>query len=447
VRLTSIPYLGRASEGFDALLRRPSGPGDQVAKTGEPMKGFATKAIHGAALKKDVHGTLRMPVYDSVAFEHESAEDMQAAFEGRLAAHSYSRISNPTIEDYEQRMRLLSDALGVIAVSSGMAAISNVIMALAEMGTNIVTSRSLFGNTYSLFESTLRPWGLDINYVDLSDGNALAAAINENTRAVFLETITNPQLQVVDVESVARVAHAQNVPVVVDGTVTSPYLFRSKDFGADLEVMASTKYISGGATSVGGLILDYGVFNWRHNPKIAPWVAKYKANALLAWLRAEVYRNLGACLSPHNAYLQTLGLETLSLRAQRSCDNALAVAQYLEARQEKVRAVSYPGLPSSKFYHIAVRQFPRGFGGILTFDLAGKDECFAFMKSLRLIRRATNINDNKTLILHPASTIYCEYSPVEKEGMGVSESMLRLSVGIEDAADIIEDIELGFSGL
>ena len=410
------------------------------------MKGFTTKAIHGAPIKPDVHGTLRMPVYDSVAFEHETAENMQAAFEGRLPSHSYSRISNPTVEDFEQRVRLLSDAHGVIAVSSGMAAISNVILALAEAGTNIVTSRCLFGNTYSLFESTLRPWGLDIAYVDLSDPIALAAAINPNTRAVFLESITNPQLQIVDVEAVAQVAHAHNVPVIVDGTVTSPYLFRAKDFGADLEVMASTKYISGGATSVGGLILDYGTFNWRHNPKIAPWVAKFQASALLVWLRAEVYRNLGACLSPHNAYLQTLGLETLSLRAQRSCENALAVAQYLDSCHGKIRTVNYPGLPGSRYHAIARRQFPHGFGGILTFTLGSKDECFAFMNRLQLIRRSTNINDNKSLILHPASTIYCEYSPAEKEDLHVSDSLLRLSVGIEDVDDIVEDLQVGLSG-
>ncbi|HEY4934122.1 MAG TPA: aminotransferase class V-fold PLP-dependent enzyme [Terriglobales bacterium] len=411
------------------------------------MKGFTTKAIHGAPVKKDAHGTLRMPVYDSVAFEHETAENMQAAFEGRLPAHSYSRISNPTIEDYEQRVRLLANALGVIAVSSGMAAISNVILALAEAGTNIVTTRSLFGNTYSLFENTLRPWGLDINYVDLSNPDALATAIDENTRAVFLETITNPQLQVFDVEAVAKVVHAHNVPVIVDGTVTTPYLFRARDFGADLEVVASTKYISGGATSVGGLIFDYGTFNWRRNPKVAPWVAKFGANALLVWMRADVYRNLGSCLSPHNAYLQTLGLETLSLRAQRSCENALAVAQYLERGHERIRSVNYPGLTSSPYHSIAKRQFPHGFGGILTFTLGSKTECFALMDRLRLIRRATNINDNKSLILHPASTIYCEYSPVEKEEMQVSESMLRLSVGIEDVDDIIEDLQAGLSAL
>lgn len=415
------------------------------SESGERMKGFTTKAIHGEPVKRDAHGTLRMPVYDSVAFEHETAENMQAAFEGRLPSHSYSRISNPTVEDYEQRVRLLADALGVIAVSSGMAAISNVILALAEAGTNIVTTRSLFGNTYSLLESTLRPWGLDISYVDLSNADALAAAIDENTRAVFLETITNPQLQVIDVEAVANVAHARNVPVIVDGTVTSPYLFRAKEFGADLEVMASTKYISGGATSVGGLILDYGTFNWRRNPKVAPWVAKFGPSALLTWMRADVYRNLGSCLSPHNAYLQTLGLETLSLRAERSCENALAIAEFLERGHDKVRAVNYPGLPSSKYHEIAKRQFPNGFGGILTFDLGNKAECFAFMDSLRLVRRATNLNDNKSLILHPASTIYCEYSPVEKEEMNVSDSMLRLSVGIEDVDDILEDLQIALS--
>src|ERR1017187_3427803 len=273
---------------------------------------------------------------------------MQAAFQGRLPAHSYSRISNPTVEDYELRMCLLSDALGVIAVSSGMAAISNVILALAEAGTNIVTTRSLFGNTYSLFESTLRPWGLDITYVDLSEPDALDAAIDENTRAVFLESITNPQLQVFDVEAVATVAHAHNVPVIVDGTVTTPYLFRAKDFCVDLEIVASTKYISGGATSVGGLIIDYGTFNWRRNPKVAPWVAKFGANALLAWMRTDVYRNLGSCLAPHNAYLQTLGLETRSRRARGGCEKRLAVARYLERGHEKVRTVNYPGLPSSK---------------------------------------------------------------------------------------------------
>jgi O-acetylhomoserine (thiol)-lyase len=372
---------------------------------------------------------------------------MQLAFEGRRAAHSYSRSSNPTIEDYEQRVRLLSDALAVIAVSSGMAAITDVILALAESGTNIVTSRSLFGNTYSLFHNTLQPWGLEVRHIDLSDGRALAAAIDGNTRAVFVESITNPQLQVVDVKAIAGIAHERDVPVIVDGTVTTSYLFKSKDFGADIEVVSATKYISGGATAVGGLILDHGTFNWRKNPKIAPWVSKFGPPALAMWLRADVYRNTGACFTPHHAYLHSLGLETLSLRVDKSCQNTLAVAHYLEGRKDKVRAVNYPGLPSSASYEIAKRQLERGFGGLLTFTLDDQKQCFAFMDSLKLIRRATNLNDNKTLIIHPSSTIYSEFSPAEKQAMEVSASQLRLSVGIEDVEDILEDLDLALAAI
>jgi O-acetylhomoserine (thiol)-lyase len=410
------------------------------------MKGFASKAIHGPALKQDAHGTLRPAVYDNAAFEFENAREMQLAFEGRKPGHSYSRISNPTVEAYEQRVRLLSDALGVIAVSSGMAAISNVLMALAETGTNFVTTRWIFGNTYSLFEQTFKPWGLDVRYIDMSDPRAVASAIDERTRAVFLEVITNPQLQVVDVEQIAHVAHERGVPLVLDGTMTTPYLFRSKDFGVDVEVISSTKYISGGATSIGGLILDNGIFDWNQNPKLAASAKKFGPGALLMALRREVYRNLGACLSPHNAFLQTLGLETLSLRIDKSCANTLAVSRWLQ-QQPKVLSVNYTGLESSPYHTLASRLFPLGAGGVLTFDLADREQCFALQNALKLVRRATNINDNKTLVLHPASTIFCEYSPEEKAAMGVSDSMLRLSVGIEDLADIIEDLEQGLAAL
>jgi O-acetylhomoserine (thiol)-lyase len=386
-------------------------------------------------------------VYDNVAFEFADAHDIQLAFEGRKPAHSYSRISNPTVEEFEQRVRLLADALGVIAVSSGMAAISNVILALAESGTNIVTTRWVFGNTYSLFEHTFKPWGLDVTYVDMADTSALAAAINERTRAVFLEVITNPQLQVVDIAQIARIAHERGVPVILDGTVTTPYLFRSKDYGVDVEVLSSTKYISGGATSVGGLIVDNGIFDWKKNPKLHSAAKKFGPGALLTALRREVYRNTGACLSPHNAFLQTLGLETLSLRIDKSCANTLALARWLQRQHPKVVAVNYPGLESSPYHCLAKRLFPRGAGGILTFDLGSREQCFAFQDALKMVRRATNINDNKTLALHPASTIYCEYSAEEKAAMGVSDSMLRLAVGIEEVEDIIEDLERGLAAL
>lgn len=411
------------------------------------MKGFATKAIHGGSLRPDPHGTLRPALYDNVAFEFENARDIQSAFEGRKWAHSYSRISNPTVAEFEERIRLLSDALGVIAVSSGMAAITNVLLALAESGTNIVATRWVFGNTYSLFEHTFKPWGLDVTYVDMADTSALAAAINDQTRAVFLEVITNPQLQVVDVAQIAHIAHERGVPVILDGTVTTPYLFRSKDYGVDVEVLSSTKYISGGATSVGGLIVDNGRFDWKKSPKLNPAAKKYGPGALLTTLRREVYRNTGACLSPHNAFLQTLGLETLSLRIDKSCANTLDIARWLHNLHPKVVAVNYPGLESSPAHCLAKCLFPRGAGGILTFDLGSREQCFAFQDALTLVRRATNINDNKTLVLHPASTIYCEYSVEEKASMGVSDSTLRLAVGIEEVEDIIEDLERGLAAL
>lgn len=406
------------------------------------MKGFSTKAIHSSSVKKDVHGALRTPVYDNVAFEFESARDIQMAFEGRSLGHSYTRISNPTVENLEQRIRLLADARGVVAVSSGMAAIANVILVLAGAGTNIVTTRYLFGNTYSLFEHTLKPWGLTVHYTDLTKTENLERAINEGTRAVFLETITNPQLQVVDIGKIARIAAASNIPVVLDGTVTTPYLFKSKDFGVAVEVLSSTKYISGGATTVGGLIIDNGTQDWSTCPRLKDGAAKYGPYALIAHLRREAYRNLGSCMAPHNAYFQTLGLETLGLRIDKSCANALSVARFLESRPE-IKSVNYPGLESSPYHETAKSQFGNRFGGILTFTLTDKESCYKLMDSLTIIRRATNINDNKTLILHPASTIFCEYSEEEKKELGVPSNMLRLAVGIEDEEDIIDDLKKG----
>ncbi|MDP2646245.1 MAG: aminotransferase class I/II-fold pyridoxal phosphate-dependent enzyme [Desulfobacterales bacterium] len=410
------------------------------------MKGFSTKAVHGRKLKPDVHGALRFPVYDSVAFEYENARDIQLAFEGKKPAHSYTRITNPTVEDFEQRINLIADSLAVVAVSSGMAAISNLILTIAETGANIVTTKFLFGNTYSLFERTFKPWGLQVKYVNFNDMDMLQNAIDEKTRAVFLEIITNPQLQVPDIGKIAEIARKKNVPLVVDGTVTTPYIFKSADFGVSVEVLSSTKYISGGATTVGGLIIDNGNFDWKNNPNLKDAVKYFGNFSLVMTLKREVFRNIGACLSPHNAYLQALGLETLDLRIDKSCANALQVSEYL-AGCKKVRSVNYPGLKASRYHEIARKQFKDKFGGILTFELADKKACFAFMDNLRLIKRATNINDNKTLILHPWSTIYCEFSPEEKGQMGVSESMLRLSVGIEDVEDIVEDIDNSLEGV
>ncbi|MEN8135486.1 MAG: PLP-dependent transferase [Thermodesulfobacteriota bacterium] len=410
------------------------------------MKGFSTRAIHGNPLLRDPKGSLRPPIYDSVAFEHESGDSLRLTFEGKKLAYAYSRISNPTVSDFEQRLQLISGGIGVLAVSSGMAAISNTILALAGAGANIVTSKHLFGNTLSLLDKTLRPWGLEVRYVDTDDLAQVAGAIDAKTSAVFIESITNPQLDVPDCRRISAITAAQRVPLILDNTLLTPYLFNCGEHGVNIEILSSTKYISGGATSVGGVIIDHGNFDWRQASRLQERAAKQGQMALLAALRQEVYRNVGACLSPHNAYLQTLGLETMNLRIERSCANTMALAAYLE-KQPRTKGVNYPGLASSPYHALAAHQFGGRFGGVLTFDLASREECFAFMDALQLIRRATNINDNKTLIIHPASTIFTEYPAEEKLVMGVRPNMLRLAVGIEDHEDLIDDLEEGFKAI
>ena len=381
-----------------------------------------------------------MPVYDNVAFEFATAEDLELAFQRKKPAHMYSRITNPTVEHFEQQLRVITDAVGVVALSSGMAAISNLIIAIASHGDNIITTKHLFGNTFSLFESTLKDWGLDTRYADLLNVSQVEKFIDKKTRAIFFETVTNPQLEVADVEALAKLTKAHNILLIADTTLTPPYAFESKKFGIDIEVLSSTKYISGGATSIGGVIIDNGRYDWSKNPKFVKEAKQFGPFALINLLRRKIYRNLGSCLSPHNAYLQSLGLETLALRIDASCQNALRVAQLLE-KEPKIKKVNYPGLKSSPFYKISQKQFGDRCGALLTFDLSSKSECFAFMNKLKVIRRATNLNDNRTLILHPASTIFCEYEPALKEEMGVRETMIRLSAGIEDAEDLITDIQ------
>ena len=257
------------------------------------MNTFITQAVHPAPSgKRDIHASLRTPVYDSVAFEFEAAKEMALAFTGKRPSHAYSRISNPTVEQFELQIRALSSAVGVVAVSSGMSAITTTVLALAGTGTNIVTSRHLFGNTLSLFERTLGPWGLETRCVDLNNPEEISGAIDNNTTLVFCETITNPQMEVADIGMISELANKHQVPLVVDGTVTTPYLFNGKEHGVAVEVVSSTKYISGGATSVGGVIIDHGGFDWKLTEKLASEYRAFGRFTFLMKLRREVYRNI-----------------------------------------------------------------------------------------------------------------------------------------------------------
>ena len=402
-------------------------------------KGFSTRIIHTPFAKDDVNRALHQPIYSNSAFDFESAEQMELAFQGRIPVHAYSRITNPTVENLELRIKQITGSLNVTALSSGMAAISNVILLLASTGSNIIASNHLFGNTYVFFESTIKDFGIETRFCDLTNSEEVRANIDNKTVAVFVETITNPQLEVVDLAELARVAHENNVPLVADSTLTPPNVFNAKAFGVDIDVISSTKCISGGATSVGGLIVDYGTFDWSKSPKLASLSKRFGPFAFNYKLRREIFRNLGACMSPFAAYLQSLGLETLQLRFEKAVDNCRKLADFLETLPQ-VKAVNYPGKEGSKYYEISKKQFGEYPGAMLTFDFESREACFTFINRLELIKRATNVYDNKSLILHPASTIYCDFDSKKRKAIDVSDLSIRLSVGIEDLEDLKNDI-------
>lgn len=404
------------------------------------MKGFTTKAIHAPFLMKDSHRALRMPVYDCASFELESAEDMEAAFAGRQASHAYTRITNPTIEDFEQKIKTITGAFAVAALSSGMSAITSTVFSLVGNGDNLVASKFLFGDTYSFFKDTMSGLGVEVRFADPLEPEKFESLIDENTRAIYLETVSNPLLNVPDIEIFSAIAKRHGVALVVDTTMTPPCLFSSKDFGVDVEVISATKAISGGATVLGGLIIDNGTYDWRKNRVLTGFSEKFGPFAFISKIRKQTLRYMGGCLAPHNAYLLSLGLETLALRMEKACSNALAVAEYLDRRKE-VKKVYYPGLSKSLFYGVSKKQFPRFPGSVVSFELEGKEQCFKFINALNIIRRSTNLHDNKSLCIHPSSTILAHLSEKEKLEAGVGVSLVRLTVGIEDLGDILYDID------
>jgi O-acetylhomoserine (thiol)-lyase len=406
--------------------------------------GFSTRAIHESGRKGAIRA-LRFPVYAGVAFDFESAESMADCFLGRNLDFAYSRISNPTVDAFERRMTALEDGYASVAVSSGMAAISTALHNLVQEGDNIVAGSSLFGGTYSLFTNVLAPLGVGTRFVPIDDLERIEAAMDERTRAVFFETISNPSILVPDFAAISAIAREKRVPLIADSTVTTPYLFDSKGFGVNLVIHSTTKYISGGATSMGGVIVDLGNFDWSSIPSLRAF-HRFNEHAFVARLRKEVYREMGSCLSPHDAYFQTLGLETLSLRMERICRNAQAVAEFLQDRKE-VQNVSYSGLLSSPYHELATRQFRGLHGGVLSFRLPDREAAYQFLNRLSLIKRATNLGDNRSLATHPASTIFANIPVDEVAALGVDDGLVRLSIGIEDVDDLIGDITGALEGV
>lgn len=382
-----------------------------------------TKAIHLEYPKRDAYDSLSMPVYHTAAYEFDNAAVMADAFCGRISAPDYSRVMNPTVMFFENKVKTLAGAKDVIALNSGMAAISNALMAVASAGKNIVTSRHLFGNTFSLITSTLRRFGVEARLCDLTDPEEVSNAVDDNTCCVFLEIITNPQMEVADLAGLAGIAHEHGIPLIADTTLIPFTEFSSHALGVDIEIVSSTKYISGGATSLGGLIIDYGT-----------------AEGFGKCMRTEMLFNIGAYMTPHAAYMQTLGLETLDARYRVQSANTINLARKLRSLKG-IKAVNCVALEDNPYHELALKQFGPTAGAMLTIDLQSKEACFNFINNLHLIRRATNLFDNKTLAIHPASTIFGLFSDSERKSMDVLDTTIRLSIGLEDVDDLFDDIK------
>lgn len=386
-----------------------------------------TKAIHSKFPSKDAYGSLSMPVYHTAAYEFDDADSMSDAFCGRVLVPDYSRVMNPTVMFLEQKVRDITGAKDVIALTSGMAAISNTFLALASTGKNIVTSRHLFGNTFGLLVNTLGRFGVETRFTNLTNIDEVKKLVDDNTCCVYLEIITNPQMEVANLRALSEITKAHNIPLVADTTIIPFTAFNASNQGVDIEIVSSTKYLSGGATSLGGLIIDYGNFP-EFNRRI----------------RFEMLFNIGAYMTPHAAYMQTLGLETLSARYAVQSKNALELARKLKTLPA-IKRVNYVGLEDNPYHEIARQQFGETAGAMLTIDLESEEACKKFINRLKLIKRATNLFDNKSLAIHPSSTIFGPFSDKQKAEMDILDTTIRLSIGLEDVDDLFDDIKRSLS--
>lgn len=403
---------------------------------------FDTEQIHGKIDGRCKTGNSGGSVEQTAAFEHATAEDLKDVFLQRKYGHIYSRICNPTVAKLEERLNILDDGVGCLALSSGMAAVSTALLTILKQGDELISGNSLFGGTYALFNEVFSRFGIKTYFVEASDVKAYEQAITPNTKAIFLESLANPKLDVPDLQAIADLAHANDIPLIVDNTVLSPYLLKAKDFGVDILVYSTTKVINGHGNAIGGAIIDCGTFSFFSDKyrDFDPYYEKFKCLGYLAKARKQIFINMGPCLEPQSAYLHLIGLETLSLRMDKHVSNALAVAEFLSSHP-KVKKVNYPGLQGSLGYEVAQKQLKRGAGSLLTFELASQDEAFAFINKRSFSRNLANIGEAKTLLIHPASTIYLDYDADVMAQMGVNDRLVRVSVGIENEVDVIKEFK------
>ncbi len=414
---------------------------------------FDTIQLHGGHTPDDSSLSRAVPIYQTTSYNFRSSEHAADLFALNDAGNIYTRIGNPTTGVLEERIALLEGGIAAVATASGTSAILYAVMNLAKVGDEIISSKAIYGGTHHLFESILKDFGITVHLVDINDAAAVKACINDNTRAVFTETIGNPVNQVADLEAIAEIAHGAGVPLIVDNTAATPYLVRPLEHGADIVVHSLTKFIGGHGVSIGGIVVDGGHFDWSaYNQFSQPddswhgivFAEKFGAAAYIARLRTVILRDTGACLSPFNAFTILLGVETLSLRMQRHVENAARVAEILEAN-EQVAWVNYPGLKSHRDYELGQKYLPAGQGAIISVGLKGGYEAAkVVVNSVEILSHLANIGDAKSLIIHPASTTHQQLSDEEKRAGGIAPEMIRISVGIEDIDDILADLTQAF---
>lgn len=399
--------------------------------------GFTTTILHSDRQKSIEHGSLHKPIHTSVAFGYKDARELAEVFQGKKPGYRYGRQGNPTVSALEDKITRMEEGLSTLCFSTGMAAIGALAQALLREGDHVVSSSFLFGNTNSLWQ-TVNGQGTRISFVDATDVANVEAALTPATRIVFVETIANPRTQIADLARIGELCRQRGILYVVDNTMTSPYLFKPKQVGAGLVINSLTKSIGGHGNALGGALTDTGLYDWNAFPNIYD---NYKRNPVQQWgmaqLRAKALRDFGSSLGPEAAHHLAVGAETMALRQERECANALALAQMLEA-DERVSAVHYPGLPSHPQHALAKELF-KAYGSLFSFELKDGIDCFDYLNRLKLAVPASNLGDTRTLVIPVAHTIFYEMGPERRASMGIAESLIRVSVGIEDTADLVED--------
>ncbi|GEN53416.1 O-acetylhomoserine aminocarboxypropyltransferase/cysteine synthase family protein [Halobacillus faecis] len=414
--------------------------------------GPETNLLHGGQEPDPATGSRAVPIYQTTSYVFNDTEHAQNLFSLAEPGNIYSRIGNPTVDVFEQRIALLEDGAAAVATASGMSAITMAILNVAKAGDDIVTSTNLYGGTYNLFVHTLPRYGINVHFVEGEDPESFAKAITPHTKAIFAETIGNPSLNILDIEAIADVAHDHHIPFIIDNTFATPYVCRPIDWGADIVVHSATKWIGGHGTAIGGVVVDSGRFNWNHEkfPGFTEPDESYNGirfgvdagpAAFAIKLRVQLLRDIGACLSPQNAFLLLQGLETLHLRVKTHANQALEIAEYLN-QHEGVEWVNYPGLKDHPTHTLAEKYFHYGHGSIVVFGIkGGRDAGRKLIDQSTIWSHVANVGDAKSLIIHPASTTHQQLSHENLSKSGVTEELVRLSVGLESVEDLIQDLD------